>query len=100
MKDIIRNIKQLFMKLFGFEEIEENKEWNEYLVSLEQSGYFKGAEMNAFKESAKNMAEFERNLETGESIKNPKKGNLSVKDAKLKLEEVRVVPNTKGLERE
>ena len=99
MKDIIRNIKQLFMQLFGFEEIEENKEWTEYLVSLEQSGYFKGAEMNAFKESAKNMAEFERNLETGESIKNPKKGNLSVKDATV-LKEVRVVPNTKGFERE
>ena len=38
MNSVLKNIKTTLRQLFGFDEIEKNKEWNDYLVALGQNG--------------------------------------------------------------
>ena len=98
MNNVLENIKQLFMQLFGFKEVEESKEWNEYLGTLGKNGYFTSKELEAFEESAQNMAEFEKRLESEGDKKKTTKGKLSVKDITV-LEGVRVPTEEKGFDR-
>lgn len=39
MNSVLKNIKTTLRQLFGFDEIEKNKEWNDYLVHQDK-GYF------------------------------------------------------------
>lgn len=84
MKDIIENVKQLFKQLFGFEEIEENKEWNEYLTILGQNGYFSSQEIEDFKESEIYTEKLEKRLEESESSKLKKNKTMKVKNLDIK----------------
>ena len=73
MNSVLKNIKTTLRQLFGFDEIEKNKEWNDYLVSLGQSGYFSSKEIETFKQSENYMTKLEERLEENEaSIKNRK----------------------------
>lgn len=49
MNSVLKNIKTTLRQLFGFDEIEKNKEWNDYLVALGQNGYFSSKEIETFK---------------------------------------------------
>ena len=51
MNSVLKNIKTTLRQLFGFDEIEKNKEWNDYLVALGQNGYFSSKEIETFKKS-------------------------------------------------
>ena len=74
MNSVLKNIKTTLRQLFGFDEIEKNKEWNDYLVALGQSGYFSSKEIETFKQSENYMTKLEERLEENEaSIKNRKK---------------------------
>ena len=74
MNSVLKNIRTTLRQLFGFEEIEENKEWNDYLITLGQNGYFSSKEIETFKQSENYMAKLEEKLEeTEENIKNRKK---------------------------
>lgn len=74
MNSVLKNIKTTLRQLFGFDEIEKNKDWNDYLVALEQSGYFSSKEIETFKQSENYMTKLEERLEENEaSIKNRKK---------------------------
>ena len=73
MNSVLKNIKTTLRQLFGFDEIEKNKEWNDYLVALGQSGYFSSKEIETFKQSENYMTKLEERLEENEaSIKNRK----------------------------
>ena len=74
MNSVLKNIKTTLRQLFGFDEIEKNKEWNDYLVALGQSGYFSSKEIETFKQSENYMTKLVERLEENEaSIKNRKK---------------------------
>lgn len=74
MNSVLKNIKTTLRQLFGFDEIEKNKDWNDYLVALGQSGYFSSKEIETFKQSENYMTKLEERLEENEaSIKNRKK---------------------------
>ena len=74
MNSVLKNIRTTLRQLFGFDEIEENKEWDDYLVTLGQSGYFSSKEIETFKQSENYMTKLEERLEENEaSIKNRKK---------------------------
>lgn len=74
MNSVLKNIKTTLRQLFGFDEIEKNKDWNDYLVALGQSGYFSSKEIETFKQSKNYMTKLEERLEENEaSIKNRKK---------------------------
>lgn len=46
MNSVLKNIKTTLRQLFGFDEIEKNKEWNDYLVALGQKVFFKQRDRN------------------------------------------------------
>ena len=74
MNSVLKNIKTTLRQLFGFDEIEKNKEWNDYLVALGQNGYFLSKEIETFKKSENYITKLEERLEENEaSIKNRKK---------------------------
>ena len=74
MNSVLKNIKTTLRQLFGFDEIEKNKEWNDYLVALGQNGYFSSKEIETFKKSENYITKLEERLEENEaSIKNRKK---------------------------
>ena len=74
MNSVLKNIKTTLRQLFGFDEIEKNKESNDYLVALGQSGYFSSKEIETFKQSENYMTKLEERLEENDaSIKNRKK---------------------------
>ena len=73
MNSVLKNIKTTLRQLFGFDEIEKNKEWNDYLVALGQNGYFSSKEIETFKKSENYITKLEERLEENEaSIKNRK----------------------------
>ena len=87
MNSVLKNIKTTLRQLFGFDEIEKNKEWNDYLVALGQNGYFSSKEIETFKKSENYITKLEERLEENEaSIKNRKKSFQidSLEDAKEK----------------
>ena len=63
MNSVLKNIKTTLRQLFGFDEIEKNKEWNDYLVALGQNGYFSSKEIETFKKSENYITKLEERLE-------------------------------------
>ena len=90
MNSVLKNIKTTLRQLFGFDEIEKNKEWNDYLVALGQNGYFSSKEIETFKKSENYITKLEERLEENEaSIKNRKNSlelNSSVVEPTVSLD--------------
>lgn len=102
MNSVLKNIRATLRQLFGFDEIEESKEWNEYLAVLGQNGYFSSQEIEDFNQSEKYMARLEKKLEEPEeNIKN-RKNSFQGNSLKLtsKAVEQTMLADAKGKERE
>lgn len=107
MKELLKNIKETFARLFGFKQPQQPEEWgNDYLEKLVEKGEVTPDAKVAFKESDKTRAELLERLEYDDSKpKEAKGGTKSGKQKEIKTKEQSdnvVVTRTKnkGLERE
>lgn len=49
MNSVLKNIKTTLRQLFGFDEIEKNKEWNDYFSCIRTKWYFSSKEQKPLK---------------------------------------------------
>lgn len=83
MNSVLKNIKATLRQLFGFDEIEETKEWNDYLVALGQNGYFSSEEIEEFKKSDDYIGKLEKGLEEPENGSKKKAKSFQVNSVEL-----------------
>lgn len=67
MNSVLKDIRATLSQLFGFDKVEECKEWNDYLGGLVEMGYFSSQQAEDFKESGNYLEKLERGLEEPES---------------------------------
>lgn len=100
MNSVLKNIKNTLRQLFGFDEIEESKEWNDYLVALGQSGYFSSQEIETFKQSENYMTKLEEKLEETEASSKNRKKSFQIDSLELSSSAVEPIVSLDAKEKE
>ena len=77
MKELLKNIKETFARLFGFKQPQQVAEWgNEYLKNLEKSGKISSSDFEAFKESENFTTKLLKQLESDGKEKGKQGGKV------------------------